>query len=262
MVVSIKEEVADLDLDSLHGLISTCDFTADLDIKTEVLSQVPPPAPGCLLSPGAMVSPAALQQHSTSSHPQLSPVASGYFPVARPLAAAAPPSLSPGHHFVGGGDRFDAYHPSAAASRRPSAIGFAPPRLSPQPVVVSPLKRPHSGRSDSDTNGYAAVSANGEAGLLVPVTPPRPVCLVLGEEEMLGLMKLEMSFENSNSSLPCMSPETAAIWNAVLASYNFELLKNGFHFDWISEAIEVSLRRNLIFMQVRGPEISLFCIFL
>jgi hypothetical protein len=134
------------------------------------------------------------------------------------------------------------------AARRSSAISYAPHRSS---EVASPLKRPHSGDAN---NGFAG----GEESPAAAVSPvlARPVYLVLGEEEMLGLMKLEMSFENSNSSLPCMSPETAAIWNAVLTSYNFELLKNGFHFDWISEAIEVSLRRNLIFMQVMDEEES------
>ncbi len=137
------------------------------------------------------------------------------------------------------------------AARRSSAISYAPHRSS---EVASPLKRPHSGDAN---NGFVGGEESSPAAAVSPVLA-RPVYLVLGEEEMLGLMKLEMSFENSNSSLPCMSPETAAIWNAVLTSYNFELLKNGFHFDWISEAIEVSLRRNLIFMQVRMRKDLLF----
>jgi hypothetical protein len=267
-VINIKEEMADLDLDSLHGLISTCDFTADLDIKPPVVSPPSPPEiVTCHMTNASM--------HRQSSHPQLSPVSpvSGYFggkaaaAQVPPVPSAQQPSLSPGH-YGGVGNSFDAFG-SPSVMRRPSAIGFAPSRQPPH-ALVSPLKRSHSsllnGGEHHEKNGFNAAPATAAAvdspnegcggGLLVPAAAavmarPAAVTVALGEEEMLSLMKLEMSFENSNSSLPCMSPETAAIWNAVLSSYNFELLKNGFHFDWISEAIEVSLRRNLIFMQVR-----------
>jgi hypothetical protein len=211
-------------------LISTCDFTAALDIKPALTPPVAATPPALPRSPRQHLGPL-----------QVSPNVGVSFSGAVPSGALSPLSPPPGH-YSGNNFAAAAYPAAMQAARRSSAISYAPHRSS---EVASPLKRPLSGDAN---NGFAG----GEESPAAAVSPvlARPVYLVLGEEEMLCLMKLEMSFENSNSSLPCMSPETAAIWNAVLTSYNFELLKNGFHFDWISEAIEVSLRRNLIFMQV------------
>lgn len=79
--------------------------------------------------------------------------------------------------------------------------------------------------------------------------PDRSSKVELGQEEMLSLMKLEMSFENSSSSFPVMSAETASIWNSVLLSCNFDTLNNRLTKGLLSEAVELCLRRNLIFLQ-------------
>jgi len=71
----------------------------------------------------------------------------------------------------------------------------------------------------------------------------------LSERETMSLIKLEMSFENSNSSFPQMMPETSNIWSAVMHSCDLASLKNHLTSSLLSEAVELCLRRNLMFLQ-------------
>ena len=77
----------------------------------------------------------------------------------------------------------------------------------------------------------------------------RGISTPLTQEEMLSVMKLEMSFENSGSSFPVMSEETTMIWNCVVASCNFQFLKSSMTSSLLSEAVELCLKRNLILLQ-------------
>jgi len=85
----------------------------------------------------------------------------------------------------------------------------------------------------------------------------KPLYLELTQEEILGILKLEMSFENSNQTFPTMSEETMEIWNYVESSCNFQTLKHGFTSGLLTEAIELCLRRNLIFLQENSDFTSL-----
>ena len=82
-----------------------------------------------------------------------------------------------------------------------------------------------------------------------PSTPSSYCELV--QDEIVSIMKLEMSFENSNASFPLMSDETASIWHKVTASCNFNILNNvgGSATTILNEAVELCLKRNLIFLQ-------------
>jgi len=78
---------------------------------------------------------------------------------------------------------------------------------------------------------------------------PAGICLQLSEEDMMHIYKIEMSFENSNNSIPVMSDETSEIWNFISKSCNFSSLSQSFTSTLLTEAVEFSLRRNLIFLQ-------------
>jgi len=78
---------------------------------------------------------------------------------------------------------------------------------------------------------------------------PAGICLQLSEEDMMHIYKIEMSFENSNNSIPVMSDETSEIWNFISKSCNFNNLSQSFTSSLLTEAVEFSLRRNLIFLQ-------------
>jgi len=78
---------------------------------------------------------------------------------------------------------------------------------------------------------------------------PASICLQLSEEDMMHIYKIEMSFENSNNSIPVMSDETSEIWNFINKSCNFSNLSQSFTSTLLTEAVEFSLRRNLIFLQ-------------
>lgn len=72
----------------------------------------------------------------------------------------------------------------------------------------------------------------------------------LSDDDPLAVIKLEMAFLNSNQSFPRMSEETKLIWNEVVASCNFSMLNNGSAASNIlNEAVELALKRNLIFLE-------------
>jgi len=66
---------------------------------------------------------------------------------------------------------------------------------------------------------------------------------------MMHIYKIEMSFENSNNSIPVMSEETSEIWNFISKSCQFNNISQSFTSSLLTEAVEFSLRRNLIFLQ-------------
>ena len=66
---------------------------------------------------------------------------------------------------------------------------------------------------------------------------------------MMHIYKIEMSFENSNNSIPVMSEETREIWDFISKSCDFKNLSQSFTSTLLTEAVEFSLRRNLIFLQ-------------
>ena len=78
---------------------------------------------------------------------------------------------------------------------------------------------------------------------------PAGICLQLSEDDMMHIYKIEMSFENSNNSIPVMSQETSEIWNFISKSCNFSSISQSFTSSLLTEAVEFSLRRNLIFLQ-------------
>ena len=63
------------------------------------------------------------------------------------------------------------------------------------------------------------------------------------------IYKIEMSFENSNNSIPVMSDETSEIWEFISKSCNLMSISQSFTGSLLTEAVEFSLRRNLIFLQ-------------
>ena len=83
------------------------------------------------------------------------------------------------------------------------------------------------------------------------------ICLQLSEEDMMYIYKIEMSFENSNNSIPVMSEETSEIWNFISKSCNLTSISQSFTGSLLTEAVEFSLRRNLIFLQENSDFTSL-----
>jgi len=81
------------------------------------------------------------------------------------------------------------------------------------------------------------------------LTVPSGICLQLSEGDMMHIYKIEMSFENSNNSIPVMSEETSEIWNFISKSCQFNNISQSFTSSLLTEAVEFSLRRNLIFLQ-------------
>jgi len=81
------------------------------------------------------------------------------------------------------------------------------------------------------------------------LTVPSGICLQLSEGDMMHIYKIEMSFENSNNSIPVMSDETSEIWNYISKSCQFNNISQSFTSSLLTEAVEFSLRRNLIFLQ-------------
>jgi len=81
------------------------------------------------------------------------------------------------------------------------------------------------------------------------LTVPSGICLQLSEGDMMHIYKIEMSFENSNNSIPVMSEETSEIWNYISKSCQFNNISQSFTSSLLTEAVEFSLRRNLIFLQ-------------
>ena len=74
---------------------------------------------------------------------------------------------------------------------------------------------------------------------------------------MMYIYKIEMSFENSNNSIPVMSEETSEIWNFISSSCNLASISQSFTGSLLTEAVEFSLRRNLIFLQENSDFTSL-----
>lgn len=66
-----------------------------------------------------------------------------------------------------------------------------------------------------------------------------------------------MSFENSNNSIPVMSDETREIWNFISKSCDLASISQSFTGSLLTEAVEFSLRRNLIFLQENSDFTSL-----
>ena len=66
-----------------------------------------------------------------------------------------------------------------------------------------------------------------------------------------------MSFENSNNSIPVMSDETREIWNFISKSCDLATISQSFTRSLLTEAVEFSLRRNLIFLQENSDFTSL-----
>merc|ERR1712088_824111 len=89
--------------------------------------------------------------------------------------------------------------------------------------------------------------------------PPVPtgICLQLSEEDMMHIYKIEMSFENSNNSIPVMSEETSQIWSYISKSCNLTTISQSFTGSLLTEAVEFSLKRNLIFLQENSDFTSL-----
>jgi len=83
------------------------------------------------------------------------------------------------------------------------------------------------------------------------------ICLQLSEEDMMHIFKLEMSFENSFDRLPSMGDDTSAIWDYINRSWNFKKMSQDFTSTLLNEAVELCLRRNLIFLQENSDFISL-----
>ena len=65
---------------------------------------------------------------------------------------------------------------------------------------------------------------------------------------MMHIYKIEMSFENSNNSIPVMSEETSEIWSYISKSCNLTTISQSFTGSLLTEAVEFSLKRNLIFL--------------
>lgn len=86
---------------------------------------------------------------------------------------------------------------------------------------------------------------------------PDSICLQLSEEDMMHIFKLEMSFENSFDRLPSMGDETSAIWDYISRSWNFKMMSQDFTSTLLNEAVELCLRRNLIFLQENSDFTSL-----
>ena len=129
----------------------------------------------------------------------------------------------------------------------------APPPSSSQACPTSSLGAANSSRISPPPSSTTTLT-NQTTG--VERTSPVPNCSVpavikvnLSQEEMLSLMKLEMSYENSNASLPVMTSETTSLWRTVTESCNFELLNNGMTSRLVGEAVELCLKRNIIFLQ-------------
>ena len=79
----------------------------------------------------------------------------------------------------------------------------------------------------------------------------------LSEEDMMSIYKLEMSFENSFASIPLMGAETNEIWDFISQSWNFRKVSHSFTSSLLTEAVELCLRRNLIFLQENSDFASL-----
>lgn len=86
---------------------------------------------------------------------------------------------------------------------------------------------------------------------------PTGICLQLSEEDMMHIYKIEMSFENSNNSIPVMSEETSEIWSYISKSCNLTTISQSFTGSLLTEAVEFSLKRNLIFLQENSDFTSL-----
>ena len=74
---------------------------------------------------------------------------------------------------------------------------------------------------------------------------------------MMHIYKIEMSFENSNNSIPVMSEETSEIWSYISKSCNLTTISQSFTGSLLTEAVEFSLKRNLIFLQENSDFTSL-----
>jgi len=90
-----------------------------------------------------------------------------------------------------------------------------------------------------------------------PTSVPTGICLQLSEEDMMSIYKLEMSFENSFASIPLMGAETNEIWDFISQSWNFRKVSHSFTSSLLTEAVELCLRRNLIFLQENSDFASL-----
>ena len=73
----------------------------------------------------------------------------------------------------------------------------------------------------------------------------------------MSIYKLEMSFENSFASIPLMGAETNEIWDFISQSWNFRKVSHSFTSSLLTEAVELCLRRNLIFLQENSDFASL-----
>ena len=95
------------------------------------------------------------------------------------------------------------------------------------------------------------------AGQCCMIAAHNPTFPQLSEEDMMSIYKLEMSFENSFASIPLMGAETNEIWDFISQSWNFRKVSHSFTSSLLTEAVELCLRRNLIFLQENSDFASL-----
>lgn len=119
-------------------------------------------------------------------------------------------------------DDGDAFAAAVAASN--------PATTSPAYVRTSPMLHlsPPPSQQQLNANSSFPCSPNFASSPLASpsLTAAATARLELSGRETMSLMKLEMSFENSNSSLPQMSPETESIWTTVMLSCDLASLQN------------------------------------
>ena len=210
--VDINNELDMEQLDKLQALIASVDFNSLVDIEPEQ-QKAEEASKRLLFSPSVEDS----YQPHLNSHGHL-----GHHEV----------KMNNHHH-----NQSDQVYTSSPSSSSYPVTPDPEPRLAP----TFPLNGPASGATT-----HTSVLHNGLAGLNGYAE--------LSQEDVMSIMKLEMSFENSNSSFrfPLMSEETSSIWDNVIMSCNFNMLSNcsSSATNILNEAVELCLKRNLIFLQV------------
>jgi len=209
--VDINNELDMEQLDKLQALIASVDFNSLVDIEPEQ-QKAEEASKRLLFSPSVEDS----YQPHLNSHGHL-----GHHEV----------KMNNHHH-----NQSDQVYTSSPSSSSYPVTPDPEPRLAP----TFPLNGPAAGATT-----HTSVLHNGLAGLNGYAE--------LSQEDVMSIMKLEMSFENSNSSFrfPLMSEETSSIWDNVIMSCNFNMLSNcsSSATNILNEAVELCLKRNLIFLQ-------------
>ena len=72
------------------------------------------------------------------------------------------------------------------------------------------------------------------------------ICLQLSEEDMMYIYKIEMSFENSNNSIPVMSDETSEIWEFISKSCNLMSISQSFTGSLLTEVDTYTVIRGVL----------------